>query len=302
MTMRRTLTILCWLACTVPCVQGARPLVFVSIPPQRWLLKQLAGPEVTVEMLIQPGETPHGFEPTGRRMAALAGAEAWFTIGLPFEQVLLPKARGARPNLKVIPLHKGIPRRSTASPPPDEDAHDRTHEHDHGGADPHIWLTPQNMAWMATNACRGLSKLFPEQDAAYRQALDELSKRLIALDRELRSELVAVRGRGFWIYHPSWGYFAEAYGLRQMAVEMEGQAPSARHLARLFQAAQRNGVRVIFRDPQHDSGPLRAMARQWGAEIELLDPLAEDWDRNLRACATRIRRSIQPADRHGERH
>lgn len=271
------------LAVSVGAQEAVRPLIFVTIPPQRWLVRELAGASFDTQLLVAPGRDPHSFEPTARQLAALARARAWLTIGLPCERPLLAKARGARPDLREVATHAGLRRRQA----------EHHHHGDDGaddGADPHVWLAPGHMARIATNTCRALVEIDPGNGARYAAALAELTRRLAVLHAELAAELQPVKGGSFWVYHPSWGYFAEEYGLRQVAIEEEGRAPAARQLARLVAAARASHVGTIFADPQYDPAPVNNLARQMKAAVVMLDPLAEDWERNLRAVARAVRR------------
>lgn len=76
--------------------------VVVSIAPQKYMLERIAGNRVAVTVLVRPGADPHSYEPTPAQMRACAGARAWFTIGVPFEDVWLPRIRSAAPNLVVF--------------------------------------------------------------------------------------------------------------------------------------------------------------------------------------------------------
>lgn len=273
-----------------------KPIVFVTIPPQRWLVRTLAGEAVEVELLVAPGQNPHTFEPAGRQLTRLARAQGWLTIGLPFERTLLAKARATRPGLAEYPVHAGVPR--LGAPPRD---------HDHApaaaageaaccaaeGADPHLWLAPRNMAQLATNTCRALQPLLPDERERLAAALADLTDALTRLERELADTLAPAAGRTFCVYHPSWAYFAEAFNLRQQAVEQEGREPSGRQLARLIEEARAARARVLFADPQFNPGPVRALARQLGARVVTLDPLAEAWPDNLRHVAAAIRDALQ---------
>jgi zinc transport system substrate-binding protein len=87
------------------------------------------------------------------------------------------------------------------------------------------------------------------------------------------------------VFHPSWGYFAHAYGLRQVAIEKEGKAPGPRHLEELIGFARKNKVRAIFIQPQFSRKSARIIARAIGARVLSADPLAEDWARNLQRVA-----------------
>ena len=274
-----------------------RPLVFVTIPPQRWLVRRLAGEAVEVELLVAPGHNPHTFEPAGRQFARLARARGWMTVGLPFERTLLAKARATRPGLAEYPVHAGVPRLG-APPHPS-----RGHGHDVSaagaeacceaeGADPHLWLAPRNMAVMATNTCHALQDIMPQEQPRLDAALAELTGALARLERELAATLAPVAGQTFWVYHPSWAYFAAAFGLRQQAVEQEGREPSGRQMARLIESARAARARVLFADPQFDPGPVRTLARQLGARVVTLDPLAEAWPENMRHVAAALRDAL----------
>lgn len=271
---------------------AAKPVLVVTLPPQRWLVRQLAGDAVEIEVMVSPGQNPHTFEPTGRQLARLAAARGWLTIGLPFEQTLLAKIRGTTPNLAAFPMDRQVGRLAE-----DRAAHGHAHADAladcTAGADPHVWLSPAGMAQLATNTCAALQTLLPGQRAAFNEALAAFSHRMAGLQRELEATLQAVKGRTFWVYHPSWGYFARSFGLVQVAVEADGREPVPRELARLVERARQARIRVLFADPQVDPRPVRSLAAQLGAEVAELDPLAEDWDTNLRHVATALAAALK---------
>ncbi len=67
------------------------PVVFVSIPPQKFVVEQLAGDLVRVEVMLPSGASPATYEPTPRQMAAINEAVIYFQIGVPFEGPVLAK-------------------------------------------------------------------------------------------------------------------------------------------------------------------------------------------------------------------
>ncbi len=271
-----------------------RSRFFVTIPPQRWLVRQLAGDGVDVEVLVQPGQNPHTFEPTGRQLALLVRSRGWFTIGLPFEPAILAKARRMQRGLTEMPMHRGVHRLVADAAGHGGAAHAcGSHDCGDAGADPHVWLSPLAMAQLGTNTCQALGAILPERASELNAALDRLTASLLALQEELTVLLRPVQGRGFWVYHPSWGYFAAAFGLKQQAVEQDGREPSARQLASLVTGAQRARARVLFADPQFDPQPIQTLARQINARVERIDPLAEDWATNLKQVAEAVLRAAR---------
>lgn len=211
-------------------------ILFVTIPPQKWLVERLAGTGVRVETMVRAGQNPHTFEPVGRQLAMVARADGWVTIGMPFEQALLRKVKAANKGLKEFKSHRGVARLEC------------DHEHDGdggmGGGDPHIWLSAANMALMATNVCRDLQAIWPEREAELERRLDVAVTEILALRGKVAEMLTPLRGRTFWVYHPSWAYFAEDYGLHQRAVEESGREPALRQMSRLVADAKREQVRV----------------------------------------------------------
>jgi zinc transport system substrate-binding protein len=85
------------------------------------------------------------------------------------------------------------------------------------------------------------------------------------------------------IFHPAWSYFARDYDLEQIPIEVEGKEPSAREMADLMmKIAKEEQVTVIFVQPQTSRRSVDMLAKQIGARVEILDPLAADWLENMR--------------------
>jgi len=84
------------------------------------------------------------------------------------------------------------------------------------------------------------------------------------------------------VYHPSWGYFAETYGLTQIPIEAEGKEPGPRRLAALIDQARRENVRVILAQPQLSTKAAEQVAREIGGRVEVVDTLAADYIGTIR--------------------
>jgi zinc transport system substrate-binding protein len=95
------------------------------------------------------------------------------------------------------------------------------------------------------------------------------------------------------VFHPAWGYFAHAYGLTQVPVEIEGKEPKPAQLKALIQHAREEGIKVIFVQPQFSSKSAKLVAREIGGEVAFVDPLAEDWSANLREVADKFRAALR---------
>jgi zinc transport system substrate-binding protein len=94
-----------------------------------------------------------------------------------------------------------------------------------------------------------------------------------------------MEGKSFMVFHPSWGYFADTYGLRQIPIETGGKEPGARTLQQVIEQGQRAGVRVVFVQKQFSRRVAETVAHALNARIATVDPLAEDYLRNMRHVA-----------------
>ena len=270
-----------------PAPDDAKLSVFVSIPPQAYLARRVGGDRVDVHALLGPADNPHTFDPTPRQVSMLGAADLYFTAGIGLEKRLVDRvARGAGP--RVVDACRGIERRSMSEPL------GRTGDgHDHGGMqDPHTWLDPLLAARQARNICEALKEADPAGKQTYERNLAALRRELEELDAELKDMLQPVRGRRMYVFHPAYGYFADRFGLEQVPIQVGGASPGARHLSRLIRAARRKNVRAIFVQPQYSRRDAQAVARGVGAQVVPLDPLAEDYVRNLREMARRIRGAL----------
>ena len=64
-----------------------------------------------------------------------------------------------------------------------------------------------------------VTELAPEHAGTIADNLARLEQAFEQLDRDIRAQLAAAAGKRFLVFHPAWGYFAEAYGLQQLAIE-----------------------------------------------------------------------------------
>jgi zinc transport system substrate-binding protein len=259
-------------------------IVFVSIPPQAWLVERIGVGLVDVHVMVGPGQEPHTFEPQPRQLAALADAAIYFEMGMPFERQVAEKVVGARGGLRLVDTSAG---RENTGP------HSHAAGEGHAEGDPHIWLSPRNLKIMAATIADALEEADPGNAEHYRAGLEALRGELDGLDARLAAVLAPYRGRSFYVIHPAFGRFGEAYGLRQVALEQEGKQPSPRRIADLIVQARADGARAVFVQPQFDRHGAEALAAAIGAEVVVLDPLAKDLPANLEAIAAALVKSFE---------
>ena len=264
--------------------------VFVSIDPVAYFVKRVAGPLADVNVLIGSGQDPHTFEPTPKLIAKLADAQVLFKIGFPFEEALIKKAGSTFKDLKVVDLQKGIKMRPIAGAHKGHghERHGHGHSHDVDGLDPHTWLNPLLARVQAATIATTLIQIDPSHRAMYEENLKKFEADLDNINAELMNSLAPVRGKKFFVFHPAFGYFADAYGLKQVPVEVEGKEPTARQLTRLIEDAKAQGVKVIFAEPQFPQKAARTLSESIGGVVVLIDNLSPDYLNNLREIATSV--------------
>lgn len=260
-----------------------RPVVFVSIPPQAWLVEELAGDWVQVETLLPARGNHELYEPAPSQMRALARAELFIRIGLPFENRLWDDVRAANRTMRILDATAGIARRQYDHH--DHDAHgDGDRDND---SDPHVWLDPGNMITMTRNMSEALAELLPEQAESIRVNRAQLMALLMGLHARLEQQLTDVPQRTFWVFHPSWGYFADAYALEQRAIEPGGREAGAKSLAEIVAHARDAGVRTLFVEPSVIQ-QAQTIAAELGADLVEVNPLSGDYPGTLQQLAEAI--------------
>ena len=278
-------------ACSAGITAGAEAKlkVFVSIPPQSGFVKAIAGEHAEISVMVQPEKSPASYEPSPRQMVNLAKSDIYFAIGVPFETAWLKKFADANPEMRIVHTETGIERK----PIHRHHGHHKTHHSAEGIKDPHIWLSPPLVMQQARNILSGLKAVDPANADDYEQNYQAFINRLVELDIALMREFSEVSKPRFMVFHPSWGYFADAYGLDQIAIEIEGKTPKAKDVAALIQTARQNNIALIFAQPQFPTKQARIIAKEIGGTLVQADPLAADWQANLRRVASAIKQELK---------
>ncbi len=264
--------------------RGGRLRVFVSIEPQAFFVEKIADGLAEVEVLVKAGQSPATYAPTPQQVVRLSQADVYFRIGVPFEKALLSKLASSTKRLRIVDTRRGIELRRLE----EGDSGDRSH----GPLDPHVWMSPRLVKIQAETICDALCRLAPGHAATFRKNLAAFQTELDALDARIAEALAPLRGQEVLVFHPAYGYFADAYGLKQVAVETAGKAPSAKRLVELIEWAKRRGIRVVFVQPQFSDRGARAIAEAIGGIVVPLDPLARDYVGNMEAIARSVEQTL----------
>jgi zinc transport system substrate-binding protein len=171
--------------------------------------------------------------------------------------------------------------------------HEEQTQPENGTLDPHIWLSPPLVMIQARTILEAMQAVDPVHRSVYESNFRAFISQLSDLDTELRGIFTGSAGRQFMAFHPSWGYFAQAYGLKQVPIEIEGKEPKPAHLRELIEHAREDGIQAVFVQPQFSARSAKLIAGEIGAQVIIADPLAEDWAENLRAVARKFESALR---------
>ena len=272
-----------------PLLSDDRVDAVVTIAPQQSMVESIGGDRVRVTLMVPAGQDLHSYEPTSGKLGKVSSADIYFMVGsgVEFELTRMSTLREINPDMAVVDCSNGITLIEQVTH--HHDGHE--HDHEHEGNDPHIWLSPMNLKFMAMNVFDGLVAVDPEHAEEYEQNLQAYTQRMDSLHEMIGTELDAHQGRGFMIFHPAWGYFAHEYGLVQIAIEQEGQEAGSSGIEDSIEEAREQGIHVIFTSPQTSVGQPEVIAEEIGGKVVVVDPLSTDLESELLTFAKEIAKS-----------
>jgi len=277
---------------------SVKPMIAVSILPQSYFVERIGGSRVDTVVLVGEGQSPHSYEPTPRQMANLAQASAWILSSTDFEITLRPKIESLYPSLRIVDGTQGVRFRSLETHSHDEDEESDDHDdHDNDDLDltidRHSWLGREPAKIMAAHIKNTLTEIDPEGAKLYETNYQTLISEIDTVFMNLGEILAPIQGETVFVYHPSFGYFLDEFGIFQEAVETGGKEPTAKALSALIESAIADEVSVIFVQSQFPSSAARTVANAVGAQVIALDPLAQDWMDNIKRIGEALRSAVR---------
>lgn len=264
--------------------------VVVTVQPLADFVENVGGKRVDVTVMIPSGASPHTYEPTPSQMRDLARAKMYAKAGsgVEFELVWMEKIMEQNEDMFVVDSSEGVELIEMAGVADHEGG-----EPEHVAMDPHIWMSPQNAKIMVENISDGLVQVDPDSSAYYERNRDDYLQELAKLDDDIREGLSGVASRIFMVYHPSFGYFAEEYGLTMLPIEEEGKEPTAASITQLIDEAREHGIKVIFTSPQFNPQSAMLIADEIGGRVVFIDSLAGDYIVNLRMLLSELVQAME---------
>lgn len=277
--------------------------VYVSIIPQKTFVEAIGKDKVNVNVMVMPGASPATYEPKPKQMVQLSSTPVYFAVGAPFESTWLEKFAAMNPQMDIIHTDAGIKKRNVEKHVHDHESdHDGEHEHEgeHGHhhedgiKDPHVWLDPILVIKQAESITEGLCRHDAENCAFYTRNKKDFIRDTEILNGKIEEIFKGKADMHFMVFHPSWGYFADRYGLNQIPVELEGKEPKPSELLEFINMVKEMKLKTIFIQPQFSKKAANLIAHETGASVVAVDPLAANWGENLIYAAHLIAGTSQP--------
>ncbi|PWK55577.1 zinc ABC transporter substrate-binding protein [Roseicyclus mahoneyensis] len=158
----------------------------------------------------------------------------------------------------------------------DDHAHD-DHGHDdhaHDGTDPHAWLDPVNAGLWLDAIAAELSRLDPENAAAYAANAIEGRAALEVVQAGIAARMEPLSG-GFIVFHDAYHYFEARFGIEAAgAISMsDASDPGPARVAEIRDLVAAQGISCVFVEPQFNRGMVDAVFEGTGVRISVIDPL-----------------------------
>ncbi|MDP9403714.1 MAG: metal ABC transporter substrate-binding protein [Actinomycetota bacterium] len=210
---------------------------------------RVGGDQVDVRDLTPAGAEPHDLELSTDDVDAVEDADVVLELGGDFQPALSRAARRAEVRVQLL----------------------RPEER----ADPHVWLDPVRFADLVAQVGDALADADPPRSAGYRRRAQSFRAELARLHSDYEAGLARCRRRLIVTAHAAFGRLAARYDLEQRAIT--GVSPEAepdpRRLAELTDLVRREGVTHVFTEQLVSPRVARALAREAGVEVAVLDPL-----------------------------
>ncbi len=152
--------------------------------------------------------------------------------------------------------------------------------HNHGGHDPHAWLSPDNGAVWLNVIAGQLSAVDPDNAGTYYANAAAGRDEIETLRAEINGILEPVRGRNFIVFHDAYQYFENAFDFPASGAISVSDAsdPSPARIAEIQTRVADQNVTCVLTEPQFSAGIVASVMEGSEARTGVLDPLGSDLD------------------------
>ncbi|MCX7709103.1 MAG: zinc ABC transporter substrate-binding protein [Clostridia bacterium] len=259
--------------------EGKTVTIVTSFYPMYIFTKNIAKdiPGVQVVNMTEPQTgCLHDYQLKPADMKVLEQAKILVSNGADMES-FMDKVIQQLPNLKIVEASKGMELLKEEAHDQEDGHKEEGKEHDAEGAfNPHVWVSISGAIQEVKNIGEQLAVHDPANAVKYRSNTEEYVKRLEVQKGKMHSALKDIKTRDIVTFHEAFPYFAKEFNLNIVSVvEREpGSEPSAGELADLIKTVKDTKVKALFAEPQYSAKAAETIARETGAKVYILDPVA----------------------------
>ena len=265
------------------------PVVVVTYSVIGDVVAQLVGDKAVVNVLIPDGQDPHEFQPSAKDIETLSNAAIVISNGLDFEEGLedvLENVVDSGNKVFMVGEHITVLKTKEAD----------DHEHDHGGVDPHLWLSPGTMLEMLPALTSALSDALGIDLANSSVAL---TTNLEELDKEIQQTISGLQDCNLVSGHDEMGYFAARYGCQIIGAIIPSftttSEATAGELADLKKLIDQYKVAAIFTGLGTNPAVADQLAKELGIKAVILSTHYLDGANNYQEFMLRMVNQIAEA-------
>ena len=255
---------------------GKRFNILATTPMIGEYVKQVAGQNVDVEVLMPYAVDPHTYEPSPKDVAKISDADLVFHVGIKYENSALLKLleNTVQAEQALIALGSKVnPIEFKTDDHDDHDEHDGHAGHDHGVFDPHFWFDPTRVALAVGEIKEELIKLDPENKNSYELSANSYVEKLKDLDKQIEALIQTIpdENRHMVTTHESLGYLESRYGLEVLVTVIpsltteDGVTPKG--LVEVIEEIKEHKIKVIFLESESPSKSAEVIAKETNARL-----------------------------------
>ena len=288
-----SLIVSAWLSCSGK-NDGSAPgsgesLVYTSILPLKFIAGRIAGDLFTVESLLGETDNPHTWTISPAKLRDIQNAELIIQIGGGFENYFTDPVKRNLSSVKTLELSSGLDLVPFSEHGGEHAAEQgEADEHHHEGADPHFWLSPGMINEAAGAIYNALAELKPQKKDVLAANLEKFRQQCSDTAADCQMILDKRTSDAFFVFHPSFGYYADWFGLEQIAVETDGKAPAPRKLREVIREAEKHRISLIISQPQFSKSAAEAVAKAINGKVLEINHLQENVFTTLRQLSEAV--------------
>lgn len=234
--------------------------VTVTFNALKEMAQAVGGDYAEISTIIPDGMEPHEFEPKAQDMEALSTADVFVYNGFGLE-TWAPQAILAAQNKKLIAVDSS----EGATPITLEGAE----AVEHGGTDPHLWLSLKGAQIQTRNIANAFGKADQLHANAYAKNADAFIAELDKIYAEYAERMKTTPSHIIVTGHAAFGYLCRDFALEQSSVEdvFATGEPTAQQLASLVEFAKEKKVKTIFAEEMVSPAVSQTLANEIGAKV-----------------------------------